>query len=458
MTRKTGPDQRFKHDNTTKQTAAGIESRLAATFLLTRVIDDGRNLDALCDRKHGINKFLSLSERDQSLARAITITALRNRNRIEFVFKKLMNRPPPKNARFLLHSLHIAAAQILFMDVPERAAVNIAVEAIGKDKRTVRFKDLTNAVLRRMTREKAKLVEASENISPFPGWLEKMQRSNYGKENLTRIAEAASKPSALDITVKSDAEDWARELGGTLLPTGSIRVESTAPVMTLPGYGEGHWWVQDAAAALPARLVIAEPGARVLELCAAPGGKTAQLVNSGYQVTALDVSEPRLVRLEENLNRLNLSANTVMADALEWEVDTPFDAVLLDAPCSSTGTVRRHPDVLWTRNRQEIHDLAELQYRLICRAAQFVRPGGCLVFSNCSMLKEEGENLLGKVLAACPELSVSPIQPDEIAGTHEMINGQGALRSQPFHLANRENPALGGLDGFFACRFVKSDS
>ncbi|MEM9279616.1 MAG: transcription antitermination factor NusB, partial [Pseudomonadota bacterium] len=207
----TGPDHGLKIRNSQNK-AKGVESRLVATALLTRIVDDGRNLDALCDRKHGIRQFLELDGRDQSLARAIAVTALRHRNRIDFVFKKLMNRPPPKNARFLIHSLHVAAAQILFMEVPESAAVNVAVSAIGNDKRTSRFKDLANAVLRRMVREKDKLLETSKGVSPLPDWLTKTLRSNYGKENTVRIAQAVSHGSALDISVKSNAEQWVEKL------------------------------------------------------------------------------------------------------------------------------------------------------------------------------------------------------------------------------------------------------
>ena len=402
------------------------------------------------------DNFCPLRKEIGHWARAIAVTALRHHNRIEFALKALMKRPPPKNARFLIHSLHVAAAQILFMEVPERAAVNVAVTAIGKDKRTKRFKDLTNAVLRRMTREKETLLVKSQKVSPFPGWLEKMIRSNYGKENLQRISSAVSLNASLDLSVKANADEWSEKLQGILLPTGSIRLETNDPVTSLSGYQDGDWWVQDAAAALPAKLIQAEPGARVLELCAAPGGKTAQLASMGYQVTALDISQPRLSRLQENMNRLRLSVETVEGDILEWEPDEKFDAVLLDAPCSSTGTVRRHPDVLWSKTKEDIRELADLQFKLICRAAGFVSPGGCLVFSNCSMLKEEGENLLGKILAACPDLTLSAIGTDEVPGTAEMVNGQGALRSQPYHLANRDNPEFGGLDGFFACRFLKT--
>lgn len=446
--------ERKKTLSTADKSPPGLESRLVATTLITRIVDDGRNLDALCDRGHGIKPFLRLEPRDQALVRAIAITALRQRNRIDFVLNKLMKRPPPKNARFLIHSLHVAAAQILFMEVPESAAVNIAVTGIGNDPRTTRFKSLANAVLRRMTREKTGLLEASNQVSPLPDWLAKLLRTNYGKENTLRIASTVSREPLLDITVKSDASEWAKRLGGTVLPTGSIRLENSRPVTELEGYDDGNWWVQDAAAALPAGLVQAEKGAQVLELCAAPGGKTAQLAHSGFEVTAVDVSRPRLARLEENLKRLKLNAEIVEADILEWTPGRLYDAVLVDTPCSSTGTARRHPDVLWAKRKEDIPELAALQYRLVERAVTFLKPNGCLVFANCSMLKQEGEDLLGKLLQAFPQLRLSPVDASEIGGMSDLVNGQGALRSLPYHFPNEKNPRMGGLDGFFACRFI----
>lgn len=432
-----------------------MDSRLVATTLLTRVVDDGRNLDALCDREHGLKAFQKLSVKDQALARAISVTALRNRTRIEASLKRMMNRPPPKNARFLIHTLHVAAAQILYMDVPNSAAVNIAVNAIKNDKRTIRFSSLANAVLRRMSREAEKLRSQTDSVSPFPDWFAKMLRTDYGKANAIRIAESVGHSPALDVSVKSDSSAWAERLEGNVLPTGSIRVNSSKPVHELPGYDEGEWWVQDAAAALPAKLVTAPTGSDVLELCAAPGGKTAQLVSAGYVVTAVDSSKPRLNRLKDNLSRLRMKAEIVCADILEWELEKKFDAVLIDAPCSSTGTIRRHPDVLWAKSADDIPALAALQFDMLKRASGFVKPGGMLVFANCSMLKSEGEDLLAKAMEALPDFTLSKITPDEVSGIDGFINGQGALRSLPCLSVKGENGSPVGLDGFFACRFIR---
>lgn len=433
----------------------GLETRLVATLLLTRVIDDARNLDALCDRQHGLDRYLKLEPRDQGLARAIAITAVRNHNRIEAVLKRVMDRPPPKKARFLIHSLHVAASQILFLDAPDSAAVDLSVTAIGDDERTSRFRGLANAILRRMVREKDTLLAKTKGTSPFPRWLEKALQRDYGKEKSFQISTIVSQEPMVDLSVKTNPETWAEKLGGFVLPTGSVRLTNTDAIHTLEGYEDGDWWVQDAAASLPAHLLKADKGARVLELCAAPGGKTAQLAQAGYEVTAIDISKPRLERLKQNLERLKLTATLIEADILEYQPEEKFDAVLLDAPCSSTGTIRRHPDILWTRSPEEITNLSRLQYQLLEKAKDFLKPGGIFVFSNCSMLKEEGEDMLAKVTKLLPDLELDVIKVGEVSGLEDCINGQGALRTLPYHLENSENPAHGGLDGFFVCRFIK---
>lgn len=433
-----------------------MAARLVAINLLTRVMDDHRNLDALCDRQHGLKEYLALAENDRALARAIVVTACRNHVRIEQALSRVQDRPPPKRARFLIHALHVAAAQMLFMDVPESAAVDLAVSAIGDDPRTARFRGFANAVLRRMARERNEISGMLETVPPFPLWLEKALRKDFGKDKSAKISAAVYLPPNLDLTVKSDPKGWAEKLTGKVLPNGTVRLSGNTPVVDLEGYEAGEWWVQDAAASMPAKLVKAAPGARVLELCAAPGGKTAQLANAGFDVTALDISAPRLKRLGDNLERLGFSSTLVEADILEWEPDERFDAVLLDAPCSSTGTIRRHPDVMWTKTARDVSDLAKLQISLLRKAATFVRPGGSLVFSNCSMLKEEGENLLASITGQGCGLTLDRIGADEVFGEIDLINGQGAVRSLPFHFADDAASEMGGMDGFFAARFVKT--
>ena len=256
--------------------------------------------------------------------------------------------------------------------------------------------------------------------------------------------------------MKSDPQLWAERLGGIVLPTGGVRVEKlVANVSDLPGFAEGEWWVQDAAATLPARLFGNVAGRNVADLCAAPGGKTAQLVLAGANVTAVDASKNRLARLARNLERLGLEANIIQADILSFTPDEPFDAVLLDAPCSSTGTVRRHPDVPWTKSPADIEKLAALQARMLEAAARLVKPGGRVVFSNCSLDPAEGEELYRTFLAGAGNVEHDPIQPGEIAEADEFLTEQGALRTTPAGL-QLGSSGISGLDGFFAARFQRT--
>jgi 16S rRNA (cytosine967-C5)-methyltransferase len=260
----------------------------------------------------------------------------------------------------------------------------------------------------------------------------------------------------VDFSVKGDPAGWAERLGGVVLPTGSVRVERlSGPVTDLPGFDAGEWWVQDAAAALPAKLMGDVAGLRVADLCAAPGGKTAQLVLAGADVTAVDSSKNRLARLRQNLDRLGLAADVVQADLLAYAPEKLFDAVLLDTPCSSTGTVRRHPDVPWTKTPADISKLADLQKRLLARAVTLVRPGGRIVFSNCSLDPQEGEELVDAFLAEVPGIAVDPIRPDEMPGIGPFVTDRGWLRTTPAGL-NLGRPQMSGLDGFFAARFRKA--
>jgi 16S rRNA (cytosine967-C5)-methyltransferase len=268
---------------------------------------------------------------------------------------------------------------------------------------------------------------------------------------------AHTQEPALDLTVKSDPAAWAEKLSGRALDTGTVRTIASGPIPQLPGYEEGEWWVQDAAAALPARLLcnaLGEPGGKtVADLCAAPGGKTAQLALTGAQVTAVDRSAPRLERVRQNLARLKLDAEIVRADAAAWQ-GGPFDAVLVDAPCSSTGTIRRHPDIPWLKSEADLVKLVALQTRLLDRAAAQLKPGGTLVYCTCSLEPEEGEDQISALLARNPALRRSPIRADELAGHGELLNPQGELRTLPCYWAYDPEPRMGGLDGFFAARII----
>jgi 16S rRNA (cytosine967-C5)-methyltransferase len=258
--------------------------------------------------------------------------------------------------------------------------------------------------------------------------------------------------------VKSDAAQWATRLHGETLPTGTVRTLLHGPVTMLPGFSDGQWWVQDAAAALPARLFGETTGKTIADLCAAPGGKTAQLVHGGARVTAVDRSPGRVSRLRENLARLGLEAQTVVADAAEWQGQNggeAFDGVLVDAPCSSTGTIRRHPDVAWLKQETDIGALTALQTRLLQKAAAMLKPGGTLVYCTCSLEPEEGEQAIAALLAADSSMRRAPIEAAEVSGLAEILTPQGDLRTLPCHLPHPD-PRLGGLDGFYAARLAKS--
>jgi 16S rRNA (cytosine967-C5)-methyltransferase len=449
----------MKHRDAKRETAPfvpGLAARKAAARLLAAVVDAATPLDGLTDAEHGHPQFRALDARDRALVRAILVTALRYRRTISSLLERRLERPLPPNATTLIHILHVAAAQILFLDVPDSAAVDLAVTHAKSDPRTVRFAGLVNGVLRALARAKAAdLAAALDTIRDAPEWFSAMLERAYGAGRADRILAAHRREAPVDFTVKADPALWAERLGGVVLPTGSVRVERlAAPIPDLPGFNEGAWWVQDTAAGLPARLLGDVRGLRVADLCAAPGGKTAQLASAGAHVTALDTSKSRLARLGENMARLGLSAGIVQSDLLAFEPPALFDAVLLDAPCSSTGTVRRHPDVPWTKTPADIAKLAALQARLLAHATRLVRPGGRIVFSNCSLDPSEGEALVGAFLKESAEIESEPVRSGEIAGIEPFVTPAGALRTTPADL-DLGSPALSGLDGFFAARFRK---
>jgi len=442
---------------TESKNVPGLAARMTAAKLLAIVIDARTPLDGLTDNDNGHPHYLALEPRDRALVRAILTTALRFRVTIGKLLALRLERPLPPNASTLTHILHVAAAQILFLDVPDSAAVDLAVTHAKSDPRTTRFAALVNGVLRSLARGKdAELRPMLDTTLDAPDWFVQRLTSAYGERQAAAILAAHRVEAPVDFSVKANPAIWAEQFGGIVLPTGGVRVEKlSAAVSELPGFAEGEWWVQDAAAALPARLLGDIAGKRVADLCAAPGGKTAQLVLAGANVTALDTSKNRLVRLQRNLERLRLTAETVKADLLEFRPTELFDAVLLDAPCSSTGTVRRHPDVPWTKSPADINKLAALQSRMLAAAAKLVKPGGRIVFSNCSLDPAEGE-VICRAFSASADVEADPIQPGEIAGADEFLTSQGTLRTTPAGMT-LGSPGISGLDGFFAARFRRKD-
>jgi len=348
--------------------------------------------------------------------------------------------------------LLLGAAQILWLEVPDHAAVDLSVRLAQADRRAGRYAGLVNAVLRRVAQQGA--TASFDDISrDTPEWLLKRWTGIYGSDTARAIAAANGHEPALDLTVKQDTESWAERLRGRVMPTGSVRTIAHGAISLLPGFSEGAWWVQDTAAALPVRLFGDLRGMNVADLCAAPGGKTAQLAFAGANVTAVDRSPPRINRLRENLARLSLDAETVAADALEWD-GGPFDAVLVDAPCSSTGTIRRHPDVPWLKSEADVSVLTSLQQRLLDRAVGLLKPGATLVYCVCSLEPEEGENQITALLARDPRVARKPITPQDVFDRAEFVTPAGDLRTLPLHLVDPD-PRWGGLDGFYATRLTR---
>jgi 16S rRNA (cytosine967-C5)-methyltransferase len=439
-------------------TVPGLATRQAAQRLLGAVIDTKTSLDGLTDDDHGHPQFTALELRDRALVRAILSSALRHRVTIGKMLDKLLDRPLPKNATSLSHLLHVGAAQILFLDIPVHSAVDLAVESAKADPRNARFAGLVNAILRGLIRTKDERLERTlAETLDCPDWFADRMISTYGKAKGLAILAMHRFPAPLDLTVKSNPQAWAEKLKGFVLPNGTVRLNTfDGKVSELPGFAEGEWWVQNAAASLPARLMGDINGKRVVDLCAAPGGKTAAMALAGADVTAVDLSSSRLRRLASNLERLKLKAAIVKSNLLDVKTDELFDAVLLDAPCSSTGTARRHPDVLWTKTPQDVTKLAELQLKLLLHAAKLVKPGGMLVFSNCSLDPEEGEDVAEKFLSTQSHYSAAPIHSAELMGLHGVVSSAGWLRTTPSNL-DLGIGDIGSMDGFFAARFQRQN-
>jgi 16S rRNA (cytosine967-C5)-methyltransferase len=375
------------------------------------------------------------------------------------VLSRLLDRGIPTDAPRAQSALLIGAAQILWMDVPDHAAVDLSVRLVQSDRRAAKYAGLVNAVLRRCAREGKPLIdEVRSQTLDIPPWLLTRWIAHYGEAVARDVAIAIANEPSLDITVKSDPAQWAARLHGETMPTGTVRTLLQGSVTMLPGFAEGQWWVQDAAAALPARLFGDVAGKTIADLCAAPGGKTAQLAHAGARVVAVDRSPARMARLRDNLARLGLDAETVVTDAAEWEGGShakAFDGILVDAPCTSTGTLRRHPDVAWLRQEADLAALCALQKRLLHNAVALLKPGGMLVYCTCSLEPEEGEQAISALLAAESGVRRAPIDQSEVAGLAEIVTPEGDLRTLPCHLPHQD-PRLGGLDGFYAARLVKS--
>ena len=431
----------------------GLAARRIAADIVDGVLHRRIALDEQLSGKGAHPGLATLPDRDRALMRRLTATALRRLGTLRHLLLGFLDKGFPGDAPRAETILLIGAAQILWLDVPDHAAVDLSVRLAQADRRAARYAGLVNAVLRRVAQARDTVL-ADDVPRDTPPWLFARWVKNYGKEAARAIAQANGHEPALDLTVKENAQSWAEHVHGRVLPTGTVRTLAHGAITLLPGFVEGAWWVQDAAASIPAQLFGDVRGLDVCDLCAAPGGKTAQLANAGAHVTAVDRSPGRLSRVAENFTRLKLTAETVAADALEWKPDRQFDAVLLDAPCTSTGTIRRHPDVPWLKSETDLGVLASLQQRLLDHAVDLVKPGGTLVYCVCSLEPEEGEDQIAALLARDPRVTRSAIAPGEVFGHAEFLKDDGSLRTLPSYLPDSD-PLWAGLDGFYAARLVR---
>lgn len=418
--------------------------RRLALDVLGRVFGDGRTFD---EAFAGHSKLDLLEPRDRAFARLLVTTVLRRRGQIDEAVDRYMKKSPDPKVRNILR---LGAAQLMFLETPVHAAVGETVELAGG--RAKYAQGLVNAVLRRLANELAGIEKRQDTARlNLPDWLWESWTKAYGEDVTRAIALAHLQEPPLDISVRDVPDLWAKKLDGRVLGPQTIRTPGGGGLVSdLPGYDQGAWWVQDVAATLPARLLGPLNGRHVIDLCAAPGGKTAQLASAGAKVTSIEASEKRAERLRENLTRLKLDAEVIVADATEWRAPEPAVLVLLDAPCTATGTMRRHPDIAWQKTPEDVARMAELQEKLVRTTIDMLVPGGILIYAVCSLQPEEGEGLIRKVLKAGLPLARVPIAAEEVFGLPVEITDLGEVRTLPSHLFDQ-----GGMDGFYIARLQR---
>ena len=423
-------------------------ARSVAIDLIGAVLRRRRPLDDAIEEN---GEMAGLPARDRAFARLLVAMVLRRLGQIDALIAHCLTTPLPPRAAMVHDMLRLGIAQLMFLRTPPHAAVATSVD-LAEVRGFISHKGLVNAVLRRLSQEGHALV-AEQDAARLntPQWLWRAWSDTYGEAVTEQIAVAHLKEAPLDLTVRGDAEHWRQALDAITLPTGSLRRNAGGAITTLPGFSEGAWWVQDAAAAMPARLLGDVAGQEVIDLCAAPGGKTAQLVAAGGHVIAIDRSPRRVERLNVNLARLSLPAETLVADAAHWHPAEPAKFVLLDAPCTATGAIRRHPDVPHLKSGDDIVRLAAVQERLLAAAIEMLAPGGMLVYCVCSLEPQEGVQQVARLISRGAPVKRRPVEPHEIGGLAECITKDGDLRTLPCHLAEHD-----GLDGFYAARLVRN--
>jgi len=429
-----------------KDTTALPQSRAIAYDILLAV-DDGTQLDKALAAHEGLPK---LDVRDRKFVRLLVTTSLRHRGQIEKTIAPMMSRRPFGAQQSANLILLLGAVQILILKTGAHAAVNSTVELM----RTAGFErlcGLANAVMRRLSREGEARFQTTSHLDNLPDWLQKSWTFYWGSEAANSMASLAMRPPSLDITVRENPAEWAKRLDATVIDGHSLRRNFDGDPTQLDGFEKGEWWVQDIAAALPARLMKIRPNQKVIDLCAAPGGKTAQLVAAGAKVTAIDQNRKRLDRLRRNMKRLKMQANLVLADGTTFVPDWPVDAVLVDAPCSATGTVRRRPDILASRQPEDIAALQQLQWQLTTHALGWLQPHGRLVYATCSLQPEEGEDMIKAIIdGGDGQYALDPITPEEVGIFAKSCTESGCVRILP-----SDYQEIGGVDGFFVARIIR---
>jgi len=428
-------------------TTDGLASRRAAYEILNDIIYQRKSLDEAFARSAILEK---LPARDRAFARLLVSVVLKRAPQMDALLQAALTEPlAALKPQQLINIFRLGIAQFAFLETPPHAAVDTSV-ALAELVGIHYHKPLVNAVMRRLTREGfSQSIDAGR--ANTPAWLWTQWEKDYGFDTALEIANANMGEAAIDFSVKNHPEQWAQTLDADILPTGSLRRKTGGFIPDLPGFTQGMWWIQGAAAALPAKFFPDLKGRTVIDLCAAPGGKTAQLAAMGATVTALDRSAERMKRLHENMERLHFTAEVVVADGAAWQPKEPVDAVLLDAPCTATGTIRHQPDVLHLKELKDQEKMCALQRKLMTNAVQMLKPGGILIYCSCSLQKAEGEDQTAWLLQQNLPIKLLPIAATELPGIAEMLTLHGELRCLPTHWKD-----IGGLDGFYIARFIRT--
>lgn len=444
---------------TEKRGVPGLGARHYAAQWLAVILQRKRSLDDVLTAAEQDKGWQALDPRDKGFARSMLMTALRHHGELAFVLKQFLSKPPQARSG-VNEILMIGAAQLLFMDVPPHAAIDLAVSEAKSSDKSRHMAKLVNAVLRRVSKDGAALLTKCDPVMMnIPSFLRERWQAQYGNEASRAMCTAMLTEPPLDLAVKGDAAGWAARLNATQLLSGGVRLArdgaQKGAITELDGFDEGAWWVQDFSAQMPVRLLGDVAGKRVADLCAAPGGKTAGLVAAGARVTAVDVSEARLERVRANLARLQLEAEVVAADVLAYTPEEPFDAVLLDAPCSATGTIRRHPDILVTRSAGGLDGLINVQRAMLKKAVELLKPGGVLIYCTCSLEAEEGEAQINRFLDEQNGVSRRSFAPEDVFGEAGWLTKDGDVRLLPSFSADGTADGI-GMDGFFISRLQRA--